>query len=180
MWNVMGVIGLFGFLIFATYAFVVSTFLERKSGLHVFGASICLILFVTSTLLFPREKEIAEEIANPTKIYQRGIEHEKRGAFKKARVDYQTILRIDSFNGRAIEKLQLLERREIALAFLQVAKRACRKKNYAKALVKLKAAKKIAPPHGTLKDSSDLQSKIKKELSAVKQVVSKNSKIKDF
>lgn len=176
MWNIIGVIGLFGFLVFATYAFVVSTFLKRKSGLHVFGAGICLILFVSSTLLIPGEEEIVEEIASPTKIYQRGIEHEKKGAFKRARVDYQATLRIDPSNEGAIEKLQLLERREIALAFFQAAKRACRKKDYATALVKLKTAKEVAPPPGTLKDSFNLQSKIKKELRTVKQIVSKNSK----
>jgi len=175
LWNIIGVISLFGFLIFTVYTFIASTLFKRRSGLHVFGAGLCLILFITSTLLFPGEEEIAEEIANPVKIYQRGIENEKRGAFARAKTDYQIVLRLDPQNEKAVRKLELLDRREIALTFLQVAKKLRRKRKFATALVKLKVAEKIAPPPGTLEDSSNLRNKIKKELSIVKQLIAESS-----
>ncbi len=176
LWNITGIIGLFGFLIFAAYAFITSTFLNRRSGLHVFGASVCLTLFITSTFLFPGEEEIAEEIANPARVYQRGIENEKRGALERARKDYQIVLRLDPQNEEAVEKLQLLERKEIALTFLQVAKRLRRQRKFTSALVKLKAAEKIAPAPGTLEDSFNLGNKIKKELNTVRQLIVESSK----
>jgi len=176
LWNVIGVIGLFGFLGVAIYIFIISTFLKRKSGPYIFGACLCLILFVTSTLLFPGEEEIAEEIANPVKIYQRGIENEKKGAFERAKIDYEMVLRLDPQNEKAADKLQLLDRREIALTFLQVAKRLRRKEKYAPALVKLKAAEKIVPPPGTLGDSAELKDRIKKELEIVKQLLAESSR----
>ncbi|HHF99029.1 MAG TPA: hypothetical protein ENL39_06050 [Candidatus Aerophobetes bacterium] len=175
-WNITGMVGLFGFLAFAIWAFVFTTFLKRRSGWYVFGACFFLILFVTGTLLFPGEEEIAEEIANPVKIYQRGIENEKKGAFERARKDYEIVLELEPGNERAVEKLQLIERREIALTFLKVAKGLCRKKKFAFALVKLKAAEKIAPPPGTLEDSSKLQKKIEKEIEFVKKFLSSQKK----
>lgn len=175
LWNIIGVIVLFGFLIFAIYSFIASTLLKKRSGLHVFGASVCLILFITSTLLFPGEEEIAEEIANPIKIYQRGIENEKRGALERAKKDYQIVLRLDPQNEEAVEKLQLLERREIALTFLQVAKRLRRRRRLVTALIKLKVAEKMAPPSGALEDSFNLRNKIKKELNMVKQLIPESS-----
>lgn len=174
-WNIIGVIVLFGFLIFAIYSFIASTLLKKRSGLHVFGASVCLILFITSTLLFPGEEEIAEEIANPAKVYQRGIENEKRGALERAKKDYQIVLRLDPRNEEAVEKLQLLERREIALTFLQVAKRLRRRRKLVTALIKLKVAEKMAPPPGALEDSFSLRNKIKKELNMVKQLIAESS-----
>jgi len=157
-WNIAGLIGLFGFVVFAIYFFIVSTFR------CVFGASFCLILFIVSTSLFPGEEEIVEEIADSIKIYQRGIENEERGAFKRAKVDYKIVLHFDPQDKEAIEKLELLERREIALTFLEVAKKLRRKRKFAVALVKLKVAEEIAPLAGTLEDSSELRDRIKKEL----------------
>ena len=127
-WNIAGLIGLFGFVIFTIYFFIASTFLKKRARWHLFGAGLCLILFIVSTSFFPGEEEIAEEIANSIKIYQRGIENEERGAFKRAKVDYEIVLRFDSQNKEAIEKLELLERRGIALTFLQVAKKLRREK----------------------------------------------------
>lgn len=54
------------------------------------------------------------------------------------------------------------------MTFLQVARRLGRKGKFATALVKLKAAEEIAPPPGTLEDSSELKDRIKKELEIVK------------
>lgn len=179
-WNIAGVTGLFGFLILTIYTFIASTLLKKRAGLHVFGAGLCLILFVTSILLFPGEREIAEEMADPVKIYQRGIENEKRGAFGRAKTDYQIVLRLDPQNKEAVRKLELLDRREIALTFFQVAKKLRRKRKFATALVKLKVAEKIAPLPGTLKDSSNLRDKIKKEMDIVKQLIAESSKREDF
>ncbi|MCD6472753.1 hypothetical protein J7K55_06485 [Candidatus Aerophobetes bacterium] len=177
-WNIIGIVGFFGFLTFAVYTFINSVLLKRRSGLHVFVAGLCLILFVTSTSLFPGEEEIAEEIANPVKIYQRGIENEKRRAFERAKKDYQIVLRLNPQNEEAVEKLELLDRREIALTFLQVAKKLYRKRKFAAALAKLKVAEKIAPSPGTLEDSSNLRNKIKTELSILQQLIVEGSKRK--
>lgn len=175
-WNIAGVTGLFCFLFFVIYAFVTSVFLKRKPKLHVLGAGLCLILFITSTLLFPGEEEIVEEIADPVKIYRRGVENEKKGVFERAKKDYEIVLRLDPQNEKAAEKLQFLERREIALTFLQVAKRLCRRGELVTALVKLKTAEKITPPLGTLEGNSNLQNKIKRELQIVKQLITERTK----
>ncbi len=174
-WNIIGIVSFFGFLLFTSCAFIINTFLKRRSGWYLFGACVCLVFFVTSTLLFPGEEEIAEEIANPVKIYQRGIENEKKGAFERARKDYEIVLELEPENEKAVEKLQLLERREIALTFLRVAKKLCRKKKFALALVKLKAAEKIAPPPGTLEDSLQLKERIKREMELVRKFLFANN-----
>jgi len=178
-WNVIGIVGLFGFLFFAIYVFILNIFLKKKSKLYILGACLCLILFVISTLLFPGEEEIAEEIANPVKIYKRGIENERKGVFERAKKDYEIVLQLDPQNKEAIEKLQLIDRREIALTFLKVARKLCRKKKFAKALVKLEVAEKIAPPPGTLEDSAELKSKIEKEIKIVKRLIVEEYRKKD-
>ncbi|MFQ6066778.1 MAG: hypothetical protein ACE5K3_05840 [bacterium] len=179
-WNIAGLIGLFGFVIFVVYSFIANTFLKKRVGWPVFGAGLCLTLFITSTSLFPGEEEIAEEIANSVKIYQRGLQNEKRGAFKRAKVDYEIVLRLNPQNKEAVEKLQLLDRREITLTFLEVAKKLRRKREFATALVKLKIAEETAPPPGTLEGGSKLKNKIKKEISIVKQLISETSETKGF
>ena len=171
IWNITGIVGLFSFIGFAACILITGTFLGMKTGIYVIGAIFSLIIFITSTLLFPGEEEIAEEIANPLKIYQRGIENEKRGAFQRAKKDYQIVLRLDPQNKKAMDKLQLLERREIAMTFLRVAKKLMRKKKYSLAIVKLTVAKKISPPPGTLEDSNTLRNKIERELKMAKQYI---------
>lgn len=177
-WNITGLSGLFGFTILAIYSFIASTFLKKRVRWYALGAILCLIFLITNTFIFPGEEEIAEELVNPIKIYQRGVKNEKEGAFERAKIDYEIVLRLNPQNKKAIEKLQLLDRREIVLTFLKVAKKLRRRRKFAVALVKLKVAEEIAPPPGTLKNSFELKNKIKKELSIVKQLITETAKAK--
>ncbi|MBC7190555.1 hypothetical protein H5U35_10235 [Candidatus Aerophobetes bacterium] len=62
------------------------SFLKKKSEWYLPGVSLFLILFITGALPFPGEKESAEKIASPFKIYQRGMENknmkDKQGGSK--------------------------------------------------------------------------------------------------
>lgn len=167
----VGLAGLFGFFFFVVYTFIAGTWAKRRSGKYILGAALCLLAFTMSTLLFPGEEEIVEEIAEPARIYQRGIENEKKGLFDKARKDYKIAFVLDPQNRKVIERLQLMERRDIAATFLQVAKRLRRRRQLGWSLVKLKVAKEIAPPTGTLEDSFSLRDRIEKEIRIVNQLM---------
>jgi len=172
LWNIIGLVGFFGFIVLAILSAVIALALKKKPDLYVIGAGIFLLLFAGSTILFPGEEEIAEEIGIPQKIYSRGLENERAGAFDRAKKDYKVVLQIDPENEKAVKRLELIGRREIALTFLERGKRLMRKGKFAQALVKLEMAKSIAPNLNTLKEDPSLKEKIKLQIKRAQELIS--------
>jgi len=172
LWNIIGLVGFFGFIILAIFSAVIALTAKKKPDFYIISAGVLLLLFVGSILFFPGEEEIAEAIGNPQKIYSRGLENEKAGAFDRAEKDYEIVLQIDPKNEKAINRLELIGRREIALTFLERGKRLMIKGKFAQALVKLKMAESIAPEIDALNENSPLKEKIKLQIKRAQEFVS--------
>jgi len=172
LWNILGLIGLFGFIVLATFSAVISLTVKKKPDLYVISAGIFLLIFVGSTISFPGEEEIAEEIGVPQEIYSLGLESEKAGTFDRAKKYYEIVLRIDPENEKAMKRLELIGRREIVLTFLERGKRLMMKGKFVQALIRLKMAESIASGLDALKESPPLKDKIKLQIKRAQEFIS--------
>ncbi len=172
LWNILGLISLFGFVVLAIFSVVIPLTVQKKPDFYVIGAGIFLLIFIGSTVFFPGEKKIAKEVGVPQKIYSLGLESEKNGTFDRAKKYYEIVLGIDPENEKAAKRLELIGRREIVLTFLERGKKLMLRGKFVQALVKLKMAESIASGLDVLKDAPPLKDKIKQQIKRTQESMS--------